>query len=78
VQNIIIFYKSIEFTCSFRSREYSRRLNYAAGEVLKSRECTNIYEGESNENRKNFFKFNLLNESGNIKNCNFTCGFVRV
>jgi hypothetical protein len=23
-----------------------------------------IYEGESNENRKNFFKFNLLNESG--------------
>jgi hypothetical protein len=22
------------------------------------------YEGESNENRKNFFKFNLLNESG--------------
>jgi hypothetical protein len=23
-----------------------------------------LYEGESNENRKNFFKFNLLNESG--------------
>jgi hypothetical protein len=23
-----------------------------------------IYEGESNENRKKFFKFNLLNESG--------------
>jgi hypothetical protein len=23
-----------------------------------------MYEGESNENRKNFFKFNLLNESG--------------
>jgi hypothetical protein len=23
-----------------------------------------IYEGESNENRKSFFKFNLLNESG--------------
>jgi hypothetical protein len=23
-----------------------------------------IYEGESNENRKIFFKFNLLNESG--------------
>jgi hypothetical protein len=23
-----------------------------------------IYEGESNENSKNFFKFNLLNESG--------------
>jgi hypothetical protein len=22
------------------------------------------YEGESNENRKNVFKFNLLNESG--------------
>jgi hypothetical protein len=22
------------------------------------------YEGESNENRKNLFKFNLLNESG--------------
>jgi hypothetical protein len=22
-----------------------------------------MYEGESNENRKNFFKFNLLNES---------------
>jgi hypothetical protein len=22
------------------------------------------YEGESNENRKKFFKFNLLNESG--------------
>jgi hypothetical protein len=22
------------------------------------------YEGDSNENRKNFFKFNLLNESG--------------
>jgi hypothetical protein len=22
------------------------------------------YEGESNENRKNFFKFNLLNKSG--------------
>jgi hypothetical protein len=26
--------------------------------------CTWTYEGESNENRKNFFKFNLLNESG--------------
>jgi hypothetical protein len=24
----------------------------------------NKYEGESNENRKKFFKFNLLNESG--------------
>jgi hypothetical protein len=24
----------------------------------------NNYEGESNENRKIFFKFNLLNESG--------------
>jgi hypothetical protein len=23
-----------------------------------------IYEGESNKNRKQFFKFNLLNESG--------------
>jgi hypothetical protein len=23
-----------------------------------------MYEGESNENRKIFFKFNLLNESG--------------
>jgi hypothetical protein len=23
-----------------------------------------LYEGESNENRKIFFKFNLLNESG--------------
>jgi hypothetical protein len=23
-----------------------------------------LYEGESNEKRKNFFKFNLLNESG--------------
>jgi hypothetical protein len=23
-----------------------------------------MYEGESNENRKNFFTFNLLNESG--------------
>jgi hypothetical protein len=26
--------------------------------------CDNMYEGESNENRKIFFKFNLLNESG--------------
>jgi hypothetical protein len=25
---------------------------------------SNMYEGESNENRKIFFKFNLLNESG--------------
>jgi hypothetical protein len=24
----------------------------------------NYYEGESNENRENVFKFNLLNESG--------------
>jgi hypothetical protein len=37
--------------------------------VNKSKACSTRagdlkYEGESNENRKNFFKFNLLNESG--------------
>jgi hypothetical protein len=32
------------------------------GEFVKQN--THIYEGESNENRKIFFKFNLLNESG--------------
>jgi hypothetical protein len=32
--------------------------------VLCSYEYLFIYEGESNENRKIFFKFNLLNESG--------------
>jgi hypothetical protein len=32
--------------------------------VACSSEIFQMYEGESNENRKIFFKFNLLNESG--------------
>jgi hypothetical protein len=32
--------------------------------VLKHGKAGGTYEGESNENRKHFFKFNLLNESG--------------
>jgi hypothetical protein len=44
--------------CSFRNSFncFPVRQSQAVGMVL--------YEGESNENRKHFFKFNLLNESG--------------
>jgi hypothetical protein len=35
-----------------------------SGSKTKPASRTLKYEGESNENRKHFFKFNLLNESG--------------
>jgi hypothetical protein len=52
-----------------------KSVNYIKTRPLKSRlfaqiceemehNSSHFYEGESNENRKIFFKFNLLNESG--------------
>jgi hypothetical protein len=37
---------------------------YMTGTMAKDASIPDLYEGESNENRKKFFKFNLLNESG--------------
>jgi hypothetical protein len=45
--------------CESRFNEVLHHRAFIAHILLAS-----YYEGESNENRKNFFKFNLLNESG--------------
>jgi hypothetical protein len=42
----------------------AEKLTRARQNLKLVKETRTMYEGESSENRKNFFKFNLLNESG--------------
>jgi CRISPR/Cas system CMR subunit Cmr4 (Cas7 group RAMP superfamily) len=49
---------------SERSPQSSTRRLVSRCDVKNCLSYEVMYEGESNENRKNFFKFNLLNESG--------------